>query len=392
MRTGSLFSGVGMLDVAVADVLGGKVAWHVETDPAASRVLAHHWPDVPNYGDITAVDWNRVEPVDVLTAGYPCQPFSNAGQRRGEADDRYLWPEVARTIRHLRPGLVVLENVAAHVVRGFPAVVGQLAALRYDAVWCCLRAADVGTPHGRARLFVLAHPADAASPRRRAVQGAAGWLNSAPAASDRAPEPGRRDRAAADAAGTGWIRSGLPRSDARASSRPAAGRDRAQLLPTPRATDGSKGGPGQRGSAGDLMLPSAVALLPTPTARDANASRNATANRSPDARPFDVGTTLTDAVDGSVDWSTYGPAIRRWGQILGRPAPAPTITGQRGGRKLNPALCEWMMGWPAGWVTAVPGISVNDQLRLCGNGVVPQQAAAALGWLLAADLDSRRSA
>ena len=83
MRIGSLFSGYGGLDLAVQSVLGGEVAWHVEYDKAPSRILDHHFPGVPNYGDVTKLDFTTVEPVDVLTGGYPCQPFSHAGLRKG---------------------------------------------------------------------------------------------------------------------------------------------------------------------------------------------------------------------------------------------------------------------------------------------------------------------
>src|SRR5262249_20130052 len=84
-----------------------------------------------------------------------------------------------------------------------------------------------------------------------------------------------------------------------------------------------------------------------------------------------------------VDWGDHEPAIRRWELILGRPAPAPTQVGKRGGRQLAPRFVEWMMGLPAGWVTEVPGLSRADQLRLLGNGVVPGQAEAAMRLLLA---------
>ena len=86
MKIGSLFSGYGGLDLGVQAVLGGEVAWHVEYDKAPSRILAHHYPDIPNLGDVTTVDFTAVEPVDVLTGGYPCQPFSHAGKRKGTDD------------------------------------------------------------------------------------------------------------------------------------------------------------------------------------------------------------------------------------------------------------------------------------------------------------------
>ena len=166
MRTGSLFSGAGGLDMAVEAVFGATTAWHCELNPAASKVLAHRFPSVPNLGDITTigkhpkVGWDYVEPVDILCGGYPCQPFSTAGQRKGTADERHLWPYFAEAIRGLRPRFVVLENVAGHRSMGFDSVLADLAAIGYDAQWCSLRASDVGAPHRRERLFVLAHPAE----------------------------------------------------------------------------------------------------------------------------------------------------------------------------------------------------------------------------------------
>lgn len=154
MRIGSLCSGYGGLEMGVQAVLGGTVAWHVEYDKDASKILRHHWPDVPNHGDLTTVTWDWVHAIDVLTAGYPCQPFSHAGKRKGSHDERHLWPHVARAIGRLRPRLVVLENVRGHVSLGLDAVLGDLAALGYDARWGVVRASDAGAPHGRARVFL----------------------------------------------------------------------------------------------------------------------------------------------------------------------------------------------------------------------------------------------
>ena len=133
MRIGSLFSGYGGLDIAVAAHYGASVAWHVEFDKHPSAILAHHYPDIPNYGDVTGVDWATVEPVDIITGGYPCQPFSHAGTRKGTNDERHLWPYFAAAIRILRPRLVVLENVAGHLTLGFDEVLADLAALGFDA-------------------------------------------------------------------------------------------------------------------------------------------------------------------------------------------------------------------------------------------------------------------
>lgn len=83
-------------------------------------------------------------------------------------------------------------------------------------------------------------------------------------------------------------------------------------------------------------------------------------------------------------WGAYRTSVHRWARVMGRHAPPPSIPGRRTTAKLNPALTEWMMGLPDGWVTGVPGVDINAALKLCGNGVVPQQGAAALAWLLRA--------
>ena len=157
MRIGSLCSGIGGLELGLERAGLGTTAWQCEYDPHASEVLARHWPGVPNHGDVKLTDWTQVEPVDVICAGYPCQPFSTAGRRQGTEDDRHLWPAVRDAVGVLGPRLVVLENVRGHLSLGFPEVLGDLADLGFDAGWCLLRASDVGAPHQRARLFVAAY-------------------------------------------------------------------------------------------------------------------------------------------------------------------------------------------------------------------------------------------
>lgn len=158
MRIGSLFSGYGGLDLAVQSVLGGDIAWHADNDPSVCRILRHHFPGVPNHGDVTRLDFRTVEPVDVLAAGYPCQPFSAAGLRRGTDDDRHLWPYVLDAIRIIRPRLLVLENVRGHINLGFPEVITDLAGLGWSVRWGLVRASDAGAPHRRTRLFAVAYP------------------------------------------------------------------------------------------------------------------------------------------------------------------------------------------------------------------------------------------
>ncbi|MFG1648409.1 DNA cytosine methyltransferase [Micromonospora sp. NPDC049275] len=154
-------TGYGGLDMAVELVLGGQLTWYAETDRHAASVCAHHWPGVTNLGDIRAVDWSTVAPVDILTAGFPCQDISNAGKRAGiTGAHSSLWSAVADAVRHLRPPLVFVENVAALLRRGFDVVEADLATLGYDTSWTCLRASDIGAAHRRDRLFLLATPAE----------------------------------------------------------------------------------------------------------------------------------------------------------------------------------------------------------------------------------------
>jgi DNA (cytosine-5)-methyltransferase 1 len=157
----------------------------------------------------------------------------------------------------------------------------------------------------------------------------------------------------------------------------------AQLLPTPTASD--RFGSGKHGDGGQ-DLRTTVSLLPTPQAHDGWSTSPVIPSEATAQLRMDQGKRkLVDelaVLAGSRNWGVYEPAIRRWESILGRPAPVPTIRGARGGRKLNPALPEFMMGFPEGWITDVPGISVNEALKLAGNAVCQQQAAAALRWLL----------
>lgn len=114
-----MFSGSGILDRAIEQATGGTVVWHCETDPAAKAILAHHWPDVPNLGDVRRINWSRVRwgigPIDLLCGGFPCTDISNAGTRAGlqPGTQSGLWSEMVRAIKTLRPPQVFIENVRA---------------------------------------------------------------------------------------------------------------------------------------------------------------------------------------------------------------------------------------------------------------------------------------
>ena len=161
MKILSLCSGYGGLDMAVEQHFSAKTAYWSDVDKTARDVMAARFPNAQPIGDLTTLDLAMIH-ADVVTAGYPCQPFSNAGNRLGEKDERHLWPYIRNTISVLRPRYVVLENVAGHLSLGAAAVVGDLTALGYDAKWTVIRASDVGAPHQRKRWFCVATDTDGA--------------------------------------------------------------------------------------------------------------------------------------------------------------------------------------------------------------------------------------
>ncbi|WP_330349360.1 DNA cytosine methyltransferase [Streptomyces sp. NBC_00582] len=329
LRLGSLCTGYGGLDMAAQQTFGGSLAWVADNDPGASRILAHRY-QVPNLGDLTAIDWTTVASVDIVTGGYPCQPFSSAGKRKGTKDARHIWPDIARALGVLRPRLAVFENVAGHLSLGFDTVLADLAALGFDAEWRCVRASDIGAAHQRNRLFILAWPADTGGQglARRWAEGTASQRRHLPAADPvdlgehraRTRGPGRDESAARRFAAADTARVG-EREPADEAHAVAGSRDARQV---PRCGSGE---------------------------------------------PADLG----------VDFGEYGPAVARWESALGRPAPRPTDALGR----LNPPFVEWLMGLPSGHVTDVPGLSRSAQLKALGNGVMPQQAVHALRLLLA---------
>lgn len=161
----SLFAGVGGMELGL-ERAGMTTVAQVEIDPYCQRVLARHWPEVPRHDDVlTFPEWwifGGTRPnVDVVCAGFPCQPFSFAGKQLGTNDERWMWPATAAAIRTVRPAYVLLENVSA-LVRdsvAFGAILSDLHALGFDAEWATLRASDFGAPTPRERVKLLAYPA-----------------------------------------------------------------------------------------------------------------------------------------------------------------------------------------------------------------------------------------
>ena len=157
LTVGSLFSGIGGIDLGLEGA-GMNVIWQSEIDPFACKVLKKHWPEVPNHGDIKEIKWHEIERPDVICGGYPCQPFSTAGKRRGNQDPRHLWPWVRYAISQLRPRYAIMENVRGHLSMGGTDVLSDLASIGYDAEWRVVSAASVGANHKRDRIIIVAYP------------------------------------------------------------------------------------------------------------------------------------------------------------------------------------------------------------------------------------------
>lgn len=343
LRVGSLFSGYGGLDLAVEEVFDARTVWFSEINEPVARVFAHHWPDVPNLGDITAIDWSAVEPVDVLCGGFPCQDVSTVGKMAGlkPGTRSGLWAHMAAAIDKLQPEWVVIENVRgllsasairpspegddderrnpsaappegatlrgvepdpwglgdqpARPLRALGAVLGDLADLRYDTRWIGIPASAIGAPHPRFRIFILA---------RRAVPHPAGL----------GLDPWQR----AHRAGAGQARND------HAEPSGSGARDATRAAPLP---------------GGDVRADRGVLRR----------------------------------------WGRYAGGITRWERITGRPAPAPAILNENPTPRPAPRFVEWLMGLPEGWVTD-PGLGLThvQQLAALGNGVLPRQAVAAL--------------
>ena len=156
MIVGSVFAGIGGFDLGL-ERAGMQIQWQVEIDEWCRRVLTKHWPDVPKYGDIRALDWSTVAPVDLLCGGFPCQPFSVAGKRQGADDDRNMWPEFRRAVAALKPRWVLGENVSGAKPYLETVVLPDLEALGYETAVLGIPACAVGAPHQRERLWIVGY-------------------------------------------------------------------------------------------------------------------------------------------------------------------------------------------------------------------------------------------
>lgn len=349
LRVGSLFSGYGGLDLAVEHHFDAETIWFSEINEPVASIFSHHWPDAPNLGDITAIDWTTVPPVDIICGGFPCQDVSTVGKQAGLAPGTRsgLWANMATAIETLQPEWVVIENVrgllsapatrpatqgathdkrnsseatigvatirevesdpwglgdeSARSLRALGAVLGDLADLGFDAEWIGLPASDIGAPHHRYRIFILAHQQTLPNP-----------------------------------AGLGL----LPRQR---NTRPCESQTRDDRTLTPNHR------------------------LRSPWTGWLTSQSERTGN-----------TVVTDRA-AVRRWGEYSAAVTRWEHITGRIAPPPVVLSDDTGPRPAPEFVEWVMGLPTGWVTEISGVlTPNQATAALGNGVLPLQAVVAI--------------
>lgn len=418
----SFCSGYLGLEMAVRQAFGDfTVLSHSDIKPAAVRLLKHHYPDIPNLGDMTrhfpgigpiTREAAELERADLMIGSWPCQGESSAGKRLGEKDPRDLWPNYLRCIAETRPKIFFGENVARITSSGgLRRAVQGLASLGYVGAWRVLSAADVGACHLRKRCFIVAvdqtaHAIGEAGRFPGYTEQGAGPR----AVGLRAAESGRRNSGTLTLLPTPSVHNtrgpecrgprsdGYARTDAQTNlPNVAISYYEGKLLPTPSA---SAYGTNQGGAAGrvgpvreslDTMARNGrFQLLPTPAVADSRNTRNATAGRSEGQDHHHSGWTLCDVARAD-RWGFYAGAIAGHEQVLGRPAPEPTHAGLNTPRpQLAARFVEWMMMLPEGWVCDVPELSktrspASDRsamLSLLGDGVVPARGASAFTFLL----------
>ena len=155
LRVLDLFSGIGGMSLGLEMTGGFQTVAFCERDPYCKSILRQHWPTTPIYGDVKELHYDQ--PVDLVCGGYPCQPFSQAGQRRGAEDDRALWPEMCRIVDECRPAWVLGENVAGHISLGLDDVLSDLEAFGYASRAFVIPAVAVDAHHRRDRVWIVAH-------------------------------------------------------------------------------------------------------------------------------------------------------------------------------------------------------------------------------------------
>lgn len=312
LKIGSLCTGYGGLDLAVEAYFNADTVWCAEIDKYASQVIEQRF-NIPNHGNIKEIDWASLEPIDIITAGYPCQPFSHAGYRKGTDDDRHIFPYILEAISTLRPRYAVMENVRGHLSLGLKEVLEGLASIGYAARWEIVRASQAGAPHQRARVFIVAYP---------------------------------------EGRGSGFqqFRDEATQSELRDNNKTITNTNCDACEESRRADRGVSGQTAEIINGSDRSIHRCC---------NKDASYTNDQHKSYNGQMQRLGRRFTS----------------RCQMHMQEP---PNALDQEG--KLNAYFVEYMMGLPKGWVTET-GLSRAQQLKMLGNGVVPQQAELALELL-----------
>ena len=165
-----LFSGIGGFSLGLEATGGFETKAFCDIEKYPRQVLQKHWPHVKQYEDIKELNYERlkadgIDSIDIITGGYPCQPFSIAGRQKGEQDSRHLWPEYFRLVKELRPTWVIGENVSGHIKLGLDTVIEDLESEDYSVRPFSISASSIGANHQRERIWILAHSRRSQWPR-----------------------------------------------------------------------------------------------------------------------------------------------------------------------------------------------------------------------------------
>ena len=415
LKVGAMCAGYGGLELGLHYAgFNFQLEWVAESDKWASVVLEERF-GVENLGDITKIQ--DPPAVDVCIAGFPCQPVSQAGSQRGINDERWLIDDVVRVANAAGARWLFLENVlgiyTANEGNAFGQVLASLAKGGYDARWTNMRADQAcGAPHRRNRWFCIAYKGDGDRsvesesfffksrelienliPSSESEKRSKGFVSDSDGGSYDSERRGQRERLfGAEAFGEvegeerEWVRSvfadgGEDVADSDCSGSEAfgyagcdGGRSRVQSVGSASSvTDSAHVGYEWSGEAGRGRSGFTNGGVSSFAYSDESGSQG----QESEGRRY----VSAWSARATCDWGQYESAIRRWEQAFGCVAPHPTEPSRSGGTRLSPVFVEWMMGIPEGWVTGLE-IPRTHQLKLLGNGVVPQQAAVAYLSLL----------
>jgi DNA (cytosine-5)-methyltransferase 1 len=391
LKVGAMCAGYGGLELGLSYAgFDFQLEWVAESDKWAALVLEERF-GVPNLGDITKIE--SPPAVDVCIAGFPCQPVSHAGTQQGIKDERWLIDDVVRVANAAGARWLFLENVlgiyTANQGNAFGQVLASLAKGGFDARWKSIRADEsCGAPHRRNRWFCIAYSSESKIDSKESFADSDGGSYD----EERRGRCGGLFGAQEEGEGEGEERQRVW----------SISSDGFEVVAD--STDFGYEWSGGTGSGGNGFENSSVAFTDPDDRRRsflweedgvfeeregeaynvkggssvvADSDESGSQGEESEGRRY----VSTRSVRAACDWGKYESAIRRWEEEFGCVAPQPTEPGRNGGVRLSPVFVEWMMGLPEGWVTGLD-IPRTHQLKLLGNGVVPQQAAVAYLELL----------